>query len=525
MHKNPGREENHGSEKGISRRRFFVCSCRFGAAEHQQGSGLHSREQWKDPVFFVRWCQESLTAGLGEIHLTVKGVKMLITVSNQAVLSEISSRCQEMLQEKLTLKNPKWVENERMGYWNGETPEYLTCYNRSVDGLVIPRGFCRQLITLCNQHHIKYEIDDQRRALPEIEFSFKGQLRSYQAGSARDILARNFGTLSAATGSGKTIVALYIIAMRGQPTLVICHTKELLYQWRDRACQFLGMNSDEIGLVGDGKKTVGDRLTIGIVNSVYKMAPQIRDRIGHLVVDECHRTPSRTFTEAVTAFDSKFMLGLSATPYRRDKLSKLIFWHLGDIVHEVNKKDLIQNGDILKPECISRHTKFQTDLDASSEYSKVLSELTRDESRNRLIVADVVREAKNSPGLSLVISDRKEHCETLLLLLQKSGVNAGLVTGSVSKKQRRSVIEKMTGSEIKVLVATGQLIGEGFDLKELSTLFVTTPIRFEGRVTQYIGRILRPAPGKEKARIYDYVDSSVGVLKASAKARERVYDE
>ena len=126
-------------------------------------------------------------------------------------------------------------------------------------------------------------------------------------------------------------MALYVIAERKQPALVIVHTKELLYQWQARAVQFLGLQKDEIGLIGDGKKTIGDRLTIGIVNSVYKIAADIREHAGHLIVDECHRCPSRTFTEAVTAFDSRYMLGLSATPWRRDKLSKLIYWHLGPL--------------------------------------------------------------------------------------------------------------------------------------------------------------------------------------------------
>ena len=76
---------------------------------------------------------------------------------------------------------------------------------------------------------------------------------------------------------------------------------------------------------------------------------------------------------------------------------------------------------------------------------------------------------------------------------------------------------------MKVLVATGQLIGEGFDCKELSTLFLTTPIRFDGRVLQYLGRVLRPAEGKGKPKVYDYIDKNVGVLKAAAEARRRAY--
>jgi superfamily II DNA or RNA helicase len=75
-----------------------------------------------------------------------------------------------------------------------------------------------------------------------------------------------------------------------------------------------------------------------------------------------------------------------------------------------------------------------------------------------------------------------------------------------------------------VLIATGQLVGEGFDCRELSTLFIATPVRFSGRVVQYLGRVLRPAPGKECARVFDYVDSKVEVLQAAARARRRVYD-
>jgi hypothetical protein len=78
------------------------------------------------------------------------------------------------------------------------------------------------------------------------------------------------------------------------------------------------------------------------------------------------------------------------------------------------------------------------------------------------------------------------------------------------------------GGRVQVLVATGQLIGEGFDCQALFTLFLATPIRFDGRLLQYLGRVLRPAPGKDKARVYDYLDP-VGVLEAAAKARARVY--
>ena len=153
----------------------------------------------------------------------------------------------------------------------------------------------------------------------------------------------------------------------------------------------------------------------------------------------------------------------------------------------------------------------------------MLSELTEDGPRNELIVQDVAREAMNGGGICLVLSDRKSHCENLQDILSDHGVKAHLLTGDLANGARKAVVEDLNAGKVKVLVATGPLLGEGFDCKELSTLFLATPIKFDGRVLQYLGRVLRPAPGKEKARVYDYIDSRVGVLKASARSRQRVF--
>lgn len=450
---------------------------------------------------------------------------MNITVSNQIQLNDVPSHLLKEVTSRLTFQNPKWIENDRMGRWNGDTPEYLSCYERTTTGLIIPRGFARQLIGLCKRYGVPYRIEDRRRTLPNVSFEFKGALRPFQEVAVKDILSRDFGTLSAPTGSGKTIVGLYLIAKRRQPTLVICHTKELLYQWQARAVEFLDVQEDEIGLIGDGKKTIGERLTIGIVNSVYKLADEMRKHVGHLIVDECHRTPSKTFTEAVSAFDSRYMLGLSATPWRRDKLSRLIYWHLGDLVHEVDREALQEKGHILKADIVLRETEFITGVDPSEQYSQMLSELTQDPTRNALIAEDVARAAGNGGGTCLVLSDRKEHCQILSTLLNAYGLNAPVFTGNTGKADREAIVDRLNKGAIKALCATGQLIGEGFDCKQLSTLFLATPIRFSGRVLQYLGRVLRPAPGKEKATIYDYCDVNVPVLKASAKARQRVFNQ
>jgi superfamily II DNA or RNA helicase len=263
---------------------------------------------------------------------------------------------------------------------------------------------------------------------------------------------------------------------------------------------------------------------VALVQSLYKCAEEVSARIGFVVADECHRCPSRTFTEAVVHFDARFMLGLSATPWRRDHLSRLIFWHLGDVHHEVDKAGLVAAGEVLPAEVIVRETRFRPFHDPVNEYSKMLSELTADTERNLLIAQDIAAEVAASPGICLVLSDRRAHCENLKALLRyRFKVDCELMTGDMPIQERQEVVARLNSGAARVVIATGQLIGEGFDCRGLSTLFLATPVRFSGRVLQYLGRVLRPAPGKQKARVFDYVDGQVETLVKAARARQRVY--
>ncbi len=453
---------------------------------------------------------------------------MKAILSNELKLTQVPEAIHQELINRLQFANPRYLENQHMGRWNKNTPKILRFYRRAgSNGLYIPRGFMRQLILLCRQQTECLEIDDRRRILPDVDLTFRGTLKPFQQSAVNIMLSKDFGTLNAPTGSGKTVMALHITAVRRQPTLVIVHTRDLAEQWVDRIQSFLGIPREHIGMIGGGQKSIGRQFTVALVQSLYKCAPEAARQIGHLVVDECHRAPSRTFTEAVTAFDSKFMLGLSATPWRRDRLSKLIFWHLGDVHHEISKSHLVADGHILDVEIVVRHTNFKPYYDPVNEYSKMLSELTCSDDRNRMIASDVAEEARrvgSNGGICLILSDRKKHCESLYAILKhKHHLDAHVITGDLKAVHRQEVIQELKRGNVRILIATGQLIGEGFDHPGLSTLFLATPVRFSGRVLQYLGRVLRPAAGVERARVYDYVDIHVPALVSAAKARQRVY--
>jgi superfamily II DNA or RNA helicase len=455
-------------------------------------------------------------------------VTLRITLDASLKLTGLPTSLRDSLIKELSFPNPKWLENNRMGRWNGGIPKELRFYDKvGRDGLWIPRGYMRRLLITLRRDGLNYELDDRRRCLDPVELPFKGELRDFQETAVAQMLRREFGTLCAPTGSGKTVMALYMASRRRQPALVVVHTKELAFQWIERIHTHLGIEAGAVGLIGAGRKQVGDRISVALVQSLYKCAEEVAPHIGHLIVDECHRAPSRTFTEAVTAFDCRYMLGLSATPWRRDRLSKLIFWHLGDVHHQVASEELVDKGHILSADVIWRPTAFEPYFDPVNEYTKMLAELTNDDLRNRQIAADVSQVVESgASGICLVLSDRKKHCDVLRSLLKyRHGIHAALLTGDLSIEQRKGVLASIRAGEVRVVVATGQLIGEGFDCPDLATLFLATPIRFSGRVLQYLGRILRPAQGKQSATVYDYVDIKVPALVKGAEARQRVYPQ
>ncbi len=420
--------------------------------------------------------------------------------------------------------NPKWeqVEKYKRSRRRNFQPEMLDYYERENGVLILPRGYINHLLS--RMAPSPYMLVDRTRMLDPVTFDFRATLHPYQVQAVRDLTARRFGVLEAPPGAGKTVIALNIIARRAQPALVVVHTKELMYQWLKRAVEFLDITEDEVGLVGDGKKQTGRKLTIAIINSLFKVIDEVKPLIGHLIVDECHHVPARSFTEVAGKLDTAFMLGLSATPYRRDKLTRIIYFHLGDRLHRIQPRQLQDIEKIMRATLKVRNTKCAYYFD-SDEYQSMISALIADKKRNALIASDVVERTNSGEnGIALVISDRVAHCEELYRMIASKGSSVSLLTGSMPTNQRAELIEKLNNTRDHILVATAQLIGEGFDLKELTSIFLATPIKFTGRVKQYIGRILRVSEGKHEAIIYDYVDEN-GILKSSFQSRLVAYED
>lgn len=446
--------------------------------------------------------------------------QLSLTVSSSCLLTGVFPALEKAIKERLSIDNPKYISAKKFGKWIGkDLKKKLEFFESTPEGLRFPRGFANQAMLLCNEFHEQIPtIQDNRLLLPKEKFKFQGVLRPYQTAAVLASRKRAFGVIEAGTGSGKTVMALAIIANRKQPTLIIVHTKELLYQWQKRIMEFLG---EESGLVGDGHFNIRT-ITVAIVNTARGRIKDLAQNFGHLVVDECHRVPASLFTDVVNNFPGHYLLGLSATAFRNDEgTTKLIYFYMGDLIHRVDPNELKKIGAIVKPELRIRKTCFKYDY--QGDYQPLIEALTKDEDRNKQIVFDVIREARTKgAGIQLLVSDRVEHCQVFTEQLFQYRVKAVQLTGKTSAKQRSKIIEQVQNEEIQVLVSTLQLIGEGFDCPRLTNLFLTTPISFEGRLLQILGRIMRPSKGKH-AIVYDYVDELVPVLNRSAKTREKFY--
>lgn len=439
----------------------------------------------------------------------------------------------EKLIDKATLPNPAYIENEKQGRSqftrqkvNGKekwvmTPKYLKFYKKNEGNYgettySFPRGFV--------DFQRNFPVQDATNVLKGVhqieKHDFIGIPRDYQESAIKEMLKHDTGILCVPTGGGKTFMGLNIIAIRQQPSLIIVHNKELLNQWVDAATSLLNIEKKEIGILGDGKKKVGKRITIAIINTLVKMlTPDIKFHFGLMMVDECHRTPSKTFSDAVNYFPARYVYGLSATPFRRDKLDKLLEFYIGKVRYKINQVDLAGEGYIMTPEVRVIETDFEYEYE--DDYSKMVSALTKDEERNWKIIEAITNNTfKIEEGTVLIVSDRKEHLEQIASHWQD---NFAILTGSTKKKEREAIIEHLKNGDIKFLFSTIQLIGEGFDLPSIEKVFLLTPVKFAGRVIQTVGRALRTKDGKGTPVIYDFNDKKVDVLQGAFWNRIRTY--
>lgn len=248
------------------------------------------------------------------------------------------------------------------------------------------------------------------------------------------------------------------------------------------------------------------------------------DSYGLVVVDECHHIPAVSFQACVQQARTRRWLGLTATPYRRDRLEALIGFQCGPTRHEI-KPAAVEGAELLGRELIVHHTETRVDDDTERHIQDVFAALVDDQRRTDQICADV-HAAVTAGRTCLVLTQRTDHIDAIVAGLGARGDRALVLRGGLGVKARSTVADAIAGRDPDagiVLVATGSYLGEGFDWPELDTLFLAFPLAFKGRVVQYVGRLLRTHTGKHHVELHDYVDSRIGVLDRMHTKRHPAY--
>ena len=317
-------------------------------------------------------------------------------------------------------------------------------------------------------------------------------------------------------------MACYAVAARNVPTLILAHRKPILDQWRAQLGDLLGLSSRMIGQVGGGRNRQTGIIDLGMMQSLKRSADlqAFFSRYGFIIVDECHHLPAFTFEACVKRGPVRYILGLTATPYRRDGLQEIITLQCGPIRHTMAP---IENS--FSRTLFIRETLFNFSEDENATIQEIFRRLVKDDARNESIQTDVCQ-ALMEGRRCLILSHWKEHCELIADALRKHGKTPLVLSGTLDKKTRSAILGSLQdkpGDKELLVIATGQYLGEGFDCPQIDTLFLAFPLSFKGKLVQYVGRVLRSHEAKISVRVYDYADTRVPILKKMYTKREKTY--
>jgi len=452
-----------------------------------------------------------------------------LTLRNHIIIPKVNlpKKLTDFLREELNFVNSKYIINQRLGKSNYKTERYFQTITHDDHSIMIPRGFLNRLIQFLDENEIDFLVCDERQQLNSIDLEPTYKLFPHQAKALQHFENKEDGILVAPPGSGKTIMGLELIVRKKQPALIIVHRKQIFQQWIKRIEDFLDIPKKHIGQFGGQKKKIQTPITISMIQSLSrcKELNEISQNFGMVLVDECHHIPAKMFRSVITQLNPYYLFGLTATPKRKHNDEKLIFIYLGDIVYEVPKDynhEVFSMKDTLMIHI--RNTDFSMPFQVKTDDFHLLTRtLILDRMRNELIVKDVSEHARLGYKC-LVLTERKEHVDILNLYLKRS-FEVIQLTGDLSARKRKEVEKQIHSGHFQILIATGQLIGEGTDFPNLDCLFLVYPFSFEGKLIQYIGRIEHgESESTAQGRfIFDYRDSKVSVLEEQFKKRNRYY--
>ena len=378
---------------------------------------------------------------------------------------------------------------------NGQKPEPFAVYEETKDTLELPK--------FLGLSWLGAPETDSRSLGPEVPFAFTGRLtrskeRPQQQAHDKCVvqLCDTGGALLVLPcGFGKTVVSLAIAATLKRKTLIIVTSVELAHQWTERIQQFVGCS---VGWIQGDTCDTEPLMVIAMLQTLLRRQPDLT-MFGTCIVDEAHHVAARSFSQVMPLVPCRYILGLSATPKRKDGLKKVLHWCLGPTAFEAKRDhdpDSVPN--VMRCKVTEGKQRVITYKNGEVGRSKMITLLTNDRSRNEFIVhmLHMVLQ-KNGQRKVLMLTDRREQVSALQRLIGETWT-CGLLLGGMKKEDIELSKEK------QVLLSTYHYCSEGFDLPRLDTLFLASP---RTDIEQSVGRVLRQHSEKQRPLILDFVDT------------------
>ena len=455
-------------------------------------------------------------------------------------------RIQNQIRRMAAFSNPVFFKNQAVGLSNFENYRYIYLGRDEGEFIKVPRGILENIAEECEKAGIEYEIEDNQSKGQPIHAEFIGELKESQVPAVEKLLQSDNGILSASTAFGKTVVCCTVIALRKVSTLILLQSSALMEQWQEALEKFLYVDEELpeyetptgrkkrrksiIGKLQGAHDSTTGIIDLAMAGSVCKNGEYHRrlKEYGLILVDECHHAASDTIVDILQEVNAKYVYGVTATPFRGDGLEKINYMLLGPIRYRYTSKDRAKEQGI-EHLVYPRFTRavaprFSQDNMHPNEAYEIIR---NNEDRDELIIRDV-KQCVDAGRTPVVLSKYVEHSQRLYESLINCANKVFLLSGRNSKKEHKEILKQLnqvTPEESMILVATGKLIGEGFDYPRLDTLIMATPVAWKGVVEQYAGRLNRDYVGKKRVIIYDYVDIHISMFDRMYHKRLKAYKQ
>lgn len=465
---------------------------------------------------------------------------MIVTLDGRIRLADCPPALRRSLMERLTIPNPAYQKARAMGLPTWNIPKELMLYQVDNNELILPRGMAMDIWRQRPRGTVKRDCMTLCPAPQWPECSIR--LRGYQQRTAQAVLKSRVpqGVIVMPCGAGKTETGLYIARNIGQPVLWIAHTLDLIRQVYDRAAARLALAGDQLGILAGKQRTVGTHLTVATVQTLYHLElEELAKQFGTVIVDECQHvvanpTNAEMYNAVLGCLPAHYRYGLTATPDRADGLSETIQMILGDTLAQVSQQELVEAGGTVIPEIRPVYTSFRYEPGAREndhiDTNRLRRHMSADRSRTDLILTCLIPALREGHtcivlGCNLEMLEQLERTLAGNREVQESGALCRSINGSTRACLRAEALRELRdpASPVRCLMATYQLAKEGLDIPCADRLFLVQPVRDATAIQQAVGRIMRPAPGKTDAVVYDFVDENVPTCRRQFAARRQVY--